>query len=68
MDDAKDSGMQCLTLKTGKRNLCRSVNLISKKRMTDARHMNTDLMSPPSLQLAFHIGKAAKALQKLLTE
>ena len=36
---------------------------ISRKRMTDARHMNTDLMSPPGLQLAFHIGKAAKALQ-----
>ena len=39
------------------------VNLISKKRVADARHMDTDLMGPACFQFKFHIGVFCKLFQ-----
>ena len=42
MNNPQHPRMQGLTMKAGKRYLCRSINLISKKWMTNTCHMHAD--------------------------
>ena len=54
--------MQRLSLQS-ERTLRRSVNQVSQYRMSDACHMNTDLMCPSCFQFAFDMRVVSKTLQ-----
>ena len=41
----------------------RSIDLVSQQRVSQARHMDTDLMGTAGFQTALNMGKARKALQ-----
>ena len=56
MHKAEDPRMQRLSLKLV-RTFCRTVYGIAQKRMSDARHMDADLVSPSRLQPALDMGE-----------
>ena len=62
MHKSKNLRMKRLTLK-GIWALRRPIDLISKKRMMNTGHMDTDLMGSASLQHAFNIGILAETFQ-----
>ena len=59
---AKDPCMQRLSLQS-ERTLRRSVNQVSQYRMSDACHMNTDLMCPSCFQFTFDMRVVSKTFQ-----
>ena len=62
MDEAQDPGMKGLALELI-RAPGRSIDLVSQQRVSQARHMDTDLMGTARFQTALNMGKARKALQ-----
>ena len=66
MNKPDNPGVKGLPLQLWERTFFRPINRISKKRMPDTCHMDTDLMGPPGLKPATDIRIISKTLKYLI--
>ena len=55
MDDAQELGVERLSLERRKRTSGRAIDAIPQKRMSQACHMDADLVGSPGFQAAFDV-------------